>query len=74
MEISPGETTSYSEIAKRIGSPKSTRAVAQACGANRLAVAIPCHRVIRTDGDLSGYRWGIERKKWLINNEANDKK
>lgn len=73
MEINPGETTSYSEIAKRIGSPNSTRAVAQACGANRLAVAIPCHRVIRTNGDLSGYRWGIERKKWLINNEANDK-
>ncbi|TVP49262.1 MAG: bifunctional DNA-binding transcriptional regulator/O6-methylguanine-DNA methyltransferase Ada [Halomonas sp.] len=71
MEIQPGETLTYSEVAKRIGSPKSTRAVAQACGANRLAVAIPCHRVIRTNGDLSGYRWGIERKKWLIENESN---
>ena len=65
-----GQTASYAEIARRIGEPKSVRAVAQACAANRLAVAIPCHRVVRTDGALSGYRWGVERKRSLIETEA----
>jgi AraC family transcriptional regulator of adaptative response/methylated-DNA-[protein]-cysteine methyltransferase len=70
LQIPPGTTASYGEIAKRIGAPTSYRAVAQACGANRLAVAIPCHRVVRSDGDLSGYRWGVERKQKLIDREA----
>lgn len=68
--IPAGETVSYLELAKRIGSPKSVRAVAQACGANALAVAIPCHRVVRNDGGLSGYRWGVERKRALLKREA----
>ncbi|MGD9599694.1 MAG: bifunctional DNA-binding transcriptional regulator/O6-methylguanine-DNA methyltransferase Ada [Steroidobacteraceae bacterium] len=68
--IPPGSTASYREIAERIGAPKAVRAVGQACGANQLAVAIPCHRVVRTDGDLSGYRWGIERKRTLLAREA----
>jgi AraC family transcriptional regulator of adaptative response/methylated-DNA-[protein]-cysteine methyltransferase len=69
-DIPPGSTASYAEIAERIGSPKSVRAVAQACGANALAVAIPCHRVVRSDGGLSGYRWGVERKSALLKREA----
>jgi AraC family transcriptional regulator of adaptative response/methylated-DNA-[protein]-cysteine methyltransferase len=69
-EIPPGQTASYSEIAERIGSPRSVRAVAQACGANRIAVAIPCHRVVRRDGDVSGYRWGVDRKRELLKREA----
>jgi AraC family transcriptional regulator of adaptative response/methylated-DNA-[protein]-cysteine methyltransferase len=69
-EIPAGTTASYSDIAQRIGSPKSVRAVAQACGANTLAVAIPCHRVVRSDGSLSGYRWGVERKSALLRREA----
>jgi AraC family transcriptional regulator of adaptative response/methylated-DNA-[protein]-cysteine methyltransferase len=68
--IPPGHTASYSEIALRIGAPRSTRAVAQACAANALAVAIPCHRVVRNDGALSGYRWGVERKRALLAREA----
>jgi AraC family transcriptional regulator, regulatory protein of adaptative response / methylated-DNA-[protein]-cysteine methyltransferase len=70
QQIPVGTTASYADIAKRIGEPKAFRAVAQACGANTLAVAIPCHRVIRNDGGLSGYRWGIERKRTLIEREA----
>ena len=70
-EIPAGKTVSYTEIAKRIGVPKSVRAVAQACSANSLAVAIPCHRVVRHDGGLSGYRWGVERKRVLLDREAN---
>jgi AraC family transcriptional regulator of adaptative response/methylated-DNA-[protein]-cysteine methyltransferase len=70
-KIPVGATASYSEIAGRIGSPKSVRAVAQACAANALAVAIPCHRVVRSDGGLSGYRWGAERKRALLGREAN---
>ena len=62
----PAATASYAEIAERIGAPKAVRAVAQACGANPLAVAIPCHRVVRSDGALSGYRWGVERKRALL--------
>lgn len=69
-EIPPGKTASYSEIARRIGAPGSVRAVAQACGANALAVAIPCHRVVRNDGALSGYRWGVQRKRALLEKEA----
>jgi AraC family transcriptional regulator, regulatory protein of adaptative response / methylated-DNA-[protein]-cysteine methyltransferase len=69
-KIPAGSTASYTDIAKRIGSPNSVRAVAQACGANALAVAIPCHRVVRNDGALSGYRWGVERKRSLLEREA----
>jgi AraC family transcriptional regulator of adaptative response/methylated-DNA-[protein]-cysteine methyltransferase len=69
-EIPAGSTTTYTEVARRIGSPTSVRAVAQACAANPLAVAIPCHRVVRTDGALSGYRWGVERKRALLEREA----
>jgi AraC family transcriptional regulator, regulatory protein of adaptative response / methylated-DNA-[protein]-cysteine methyltransferase len=68
--IPPGRTATYAEIARAVGQPKAARAVAQACAANPLAVAIPCHRVVRTDGDLSGYRWGVERKRALIAREA----
>ncbi len=69
-DIPAGTTVSYTEIAQRIGMPKAVRAVATACGANRLAVAIPCHRVVRSDGNLAGYRWGIERKQALLEREA----
>lgn len=69
-EIPAGETASYADIARRIGSPQAVRAVAGACAANKLAVAIPCHRVVRTDGSLSGYRWGVERKRALLAREA----
>jgi AraC family transcriptional regulator of adaptative response/methylated-DNA-[protein]-cysteine methyltransferase len=69
-ELPFGSTISYSELAKKVGVPKSIRAVAQACASNRLAVAIPCHRVVRHDGHLSGYRWGVERKQQLIQKES----
>ena len=65
-EIPAGPTVAYSEIAKRIGMPRATRAVAAACAANKIAVLIPCHRVVRKDGKLGGYRWGIERKRALL--------
>ena len=68
-QIPAGETASYAQIAQRIGSPKSVRAVAQACASNTLAVAVPCHRVVRSDGALSGYRWGVERKRVLLERE-----
>lgn len=68
--IPPGSTASYAEIAERIGAPKSIRAVAQACAANALAVAIPCHRVVRQDGGLAGYRWGVEKKRALLEREG----
>lgn len=70
QEIPAGATVSYAEIAQRIGAPKSVRAVAGACAANKLAVAIPCHRVVRTDGSPSGYAWGVERKRVLLDREA----
>jgi len=69
-EIPPGTTASYAEIAERIGSPTAVRAVAQACAANHIAVAIPCHRVVRRDGDIAGYRWGVDRKRELLRREA----
>jgi AraC family transcriptional regulator, regulatory protein of adaptative response / methylated-DNA-[protein]-cysteine methyltransferase len=69
-KIPSGVTASYSDIASYIGSPKAVRAVAQACAANSLAVAIPCHRVVRNDGALSGYRWGVDRKRALLDREA----
>ena len=67
--VSPGMTASYTEIARQIGKPKAVRAVATACAANRIALAIPCHRIVRTDGSLSGYRWGIARKGELLQRE-----
>lgn len=69
-EIPAGSTAGYAQIAEKIGAPRAVRAVAQACAANSLAVAIPCHRVVRTDGGLSGYRWGVERKQALLDREA----
>jgi AraC family transcriptional regulator, regulatory protein of adaptative response / methylated-DNA-[protein]-cysteine methyltransferase len=68
--IPVGSTASYTDIARRIGAPNSVRAVARACGANAIAVAIPCHRVVRNDGDLSGYRWGVGRKRILLEREG----
>ena len=68
--IPPGSTASYTDIAGQIGNPNAVRAVARACAANALAVAIPCHRVVRNDGNLSGYRWGVERKRALLDKEA----
>lgn len=70
-KIPAGTTASYSEIAKTIGAPKAVRAVARACAANSLAVAVPCHRVVRSDGALSGYRWGVARKRALLERETN---
>ena len=69
-KVPAGDTVSYADLARRIGAPKSVRAVAQACAANSLAVAIPCHRVIRSDGALSGYRWGVKRKRALLDRES----
>jgi AraC family transcriptional regulator of adaptative response/methylated-DNA-[protein]-cysteine methyltransferase len=69
-DIPPGTTASYSEIAARIGQPQAARAVAQACASNPIAVPIPCHRVVRTDGSLSGYRWGVERKRAMLEHET----
>ena len=69
-EIPLGETVSYAGVAKRIGKPDSSRAVARACAANQLAVVVPCHRVVRADGDISGYRWGKTRKQELLDREA----
>jgi AraC family transcriptional regulator of adaptative response/methylated-DNA-[protein]-cysteine methyltransferase len=69
-EIPSGSTASYAQIAQRIGAPKSVRAGAQACAANTLAVAIPCHRVVSNDGALAGYRWGVKRKRALLEREA----
>ncbi|HMQ31114.1 MAG TPA: methylated-DNA--[protein]-cysteine S-methyltransferase, partial [Chloroflexaceae bacterium] len=69
-EIPPGATASYAEVAQRIGQPGAARAVAQACAANTLAVAVPCHRVVRGDGEAGGYRWGGARKRALLAREA----
>lgn len=69
-DIRPGTTVSYGDIAKQIGNPKAVRAVAQACGSNSIAVAIPCHRDVRKNGELGGYRWGIKRKEMILEREA----
>lgn len=69
-QIPAGRTASYADIARAVGRPTAARAVAQACGANPLAVVTPCHRVVRADGGLSGYRWGVERKRALLDREA----
>lgn len=68
-----GETISYQQLAKAIGKPNAVRAVASACGANKLAIVIPCHRVVRGDGSLSGYRWGVSRKAQILRRESPDK-
>ena len=69
--IPAGSTISYAEVAATIGRPTASRAVAAACAANLHAIAIPCHRVVRSDGSLSGYRWGVERKRLLLEREQN---
>lgn len=69
-QIPVGETASYRDIAQRLGQPSASRAVANACGANPVAVIVPCHRVLRQDGSLGGYRWGMERKRQLLDREA----
>jgi len=69
-DIPSGATVSYAEVARRIGAPKAIRAVAGACAANPLAIAIPCHRVVRNDGTLSGYAWGVARKRALLDRET----
>ncbi len=71
--IRVGSTCTYSELAKRIGKPDAIRAVAGACAANPIAIAIPCHRVVRTNGELAGYRWGLERKRKLLRNEKSSR-
>ena len=68
--VPAGTTVSYTELARRLGDAKLARAVAGACAANALALAVPCHRVVRSDGSLSGYRWGVDRKRALIDKEA----
>lgn len=70
QKIPAGKVMSYTDVAKKIGAPKAFRAVAQACGANKLAILIPCHRVVRQDGSISGYRWGVERKRILLKKEG----
>ena len=70
LNIPKGKTASYAEVAQSIGKPSAHRAVAKACASNTLAVAIPCHRVVRSDGGLSGYRWGVERKQQLLDRES----
>jgi AraC family transcriptional regulator of adaptative response/methylated-DNA-[protein]-cysteine methyltransferase len=70
LQIPLGKYLSYTEVARRIGNPKAVRAVANACANNRLAIAIPCHRVIRVNGHLAGYRWGLERKRELLRRES----
>jgi len=69
-KIPYGSTRSYAEIARGIGNPKATRAVARACATNPAAIVIPCHRVVREDGDLGGYRWGLDRKRALLQREG----
>jgi len=70
QEIQPGNTASYLDVARKIGKPKASRAVAGACAANPLAVVVPCHRVVRSTGEVSGYRWGVNRKKKLLVHES----
>ncbi|HKF62183.1 MAG TPA: methylated-DNA--[protein]-cysteine S-methyltransferase [Dongiaceae bacterium] len=68
-QIPPGETASYGEIAARMGAPRETREVGEACAANTLAILIPCHRVVKKDGSIAGYRWGVRRKRALLARE-----
>jgi AraC family transcriptional regulator of adaptative response/methylated-DNA-[protein]-cysteine methyltransferase len=70
LEIPPGETRTYTQLAAELGRPRSVRAVARACASNRIGVLVPCHRVVGSDGSLTGYRWGIERKRALLAAEA----
>ena len=70
VSIPPGETRTYTQVARQLGKPHAVRAVASACAANRVAVVVPCHRVIRSDGSLGGYRWGLPRKAALLAEEA----
>jgi AraC family transcriptional regulator of adaptative response/methylated-DNA-[protein]-cysteine methyltransferase len=70
LEIPRGETRTYTQLAAEIGRPRSVRAVAHACASNRIGVLVPCHRVVRTDGSLAGYRWGVERKRSLLTAEG----
>jgi len=72
QQIPFGETRTYADVAQAIGQPKATRAVARACATNPAALVIPCHRVVREDGDLGGYRWGVERKRSLLERENAD--
>jgi AraC family transcriptional regulator of adaptative response/methylated-DNA-[protein]-cysteine methyltransferase len=74
QKIPYGATATYEQIARRIGSPTASRAVARACASNKVALAVPCHRVVRKGGELSGYRWGVERKKALLEREAASRK
>jgi AraC family transcriptional regulator of adaptative response/methylated-DNA-[protein]-cysteine methyltransferase len=69
-QIPRGETKSYSQLARELGEPKATRAVARACATNRVAIVVPCHRVVGASGALTGYRWGVERKRMLLEAEA----
>lgn len=70
QQIPAGQTRTYSQIAQALDAPKAVRAVASACAANALAILIPCHRVVRSDGNLAGYRWGLARKQYLLHREA----
>jgi AraC family transcriptional regulator of adaptative response/methylated-DNA-[protein]-cysteine methyltransferase len=70
LEIPRGQTRTYTQLAAELGRPRSVRAVAHACASNRIGVLVPCHRVVRTDGSLAGYRWGIERKRALLEAEG----
>jgi AraC family transcriptional regulator, regulatory protein of adaptative response / methylated-DNA-[protein]-cysteine methyltransferase len=72
-DIPSGSTVSYADVAATIGQPRAVRAVAAACAKNEIALAIPCHRVLRSNGELAGYRWGVARKRELINNEGGAK-
>ena len=72
-QIPLGETSSYSQVARRLGEPRAARAVASACARNHVALLIPCHRVVASDGDLAGYRWGKARKRALLSRERSDR-
>ncbi len=73
-KIPYGTTQSYNQIARAIGRPRATRAVARACATNPVSIVVPCHRVVRSDGQLAGYRWGLKRKKALLEHEQGAKK
>jgi O-6-methylguanine DNA methyltransferase len=68
-KIKPGTTRSYAELAHRVGAPRAVRAVGTACGRNPIGLVVPCHRVVRTDGGLGGYGWGLDRTRWLLDHE-----